>query len=616
MRSAADLFEELCALDESSVIEAKRASQIDRAVLETICAFSNEPHLGGGTLLLGVAERDNQAAEPRFEVVGVEAAEKLQADLVSQCASSFNHPIRPDVRAELIQGRTVVVVRVEEAAAAQKPVYLKALGLPRGAFRRLGPTDHQGTEDDLATLMQKRGGDSFDASVVRDAELSDLDPEVLETYRKLRSRSSADAEELAWSDHDLLRSLHAISPDGVVLRPTVAGLLLFGRATALRRCFPMMRVDYLRLPGRRWIEDRERAFDAVEIRAPLLLAIPRAVAAVMDDLPTSFSLPAGELIRQDETLLPVRVVREAIVNALMHRSYRTHSPVQILRYQNRIEIRNPGHSLKSPDLLGEPGSECRNPRIAAVLHEVRLAESKGSGIRVMRDLMRKHQLAPPAFESATRGDQFVATFLFHHFLDAADLAWLRTLSSEPLSDDEARALVFVREVGAIDNGVFRSFGSNDTLNASAHLRRLRDLGLLVMKGSGNRTYYVGSEALLPTTSAEGDPHQLGSDPHQLGSDPHQLSPDPHQLPPELAARLASAGERPRRPLLRALVLDLCAWKPLSARELAGHLGGRDPKVLLRQHLSDMVETGELAYTIPQMPNHPAQRYTLPEPVQP
>jgi ATP-dependent DNA helicase RecG len=234
----------------------------------------------------------------------------------------------------------------------------------------------------------------------------------------------------------------------------------------------------------------------------------------------------------------------------------------------------------------------------------------------MRDLMSKHQLAPPAFESATWGDQFAATFLFHHFLDVADLAWLRTLTREPLSDDEARALVFVREVGAIDNGVFRSFGSNDTLNASAHLRRLRDLGLLVMKGSGSRTYYVGSEALLPTTSTEGDPHQLGSNPHQFGPDPHQLSPDPHQLPAELAALVATAGQRPRQPLLRALVRKLCAWRPSSARELAGYLGGRDPKVLLRQHLSEMVETGELAYTIPQMPNHPAQRYTLPQQVQP
>lgn len=84
MRSAAELFEELCALDESSVIEAKRGARVDRAILETVCAFTNEPRLGGGHLLLGVAEADAAAASPRFVVVGVDAAERVQAELVSQ----------------------------------------------------------------------------------------------------------------------------------------------------------------------------------------------------------------------------------------------------------------------------------------------------------------------------------------------------------------------------------------------------------------------------------------------------------------------------------------------------------------------------------------------------
>ena len=64
--------------------------------------------------------------------------------------------------------------------------------------------------------------------------------------------------------------------------------------------------------------------------------------------------------------------------------------------------------------------------------------------------MVQHNLLPPTFESDRRPDQFVATFLFHHFLGADDLAWLRSLTTEPFSDEEARALVFVREVGAID----------------------------------------------------------------------------------------------------------------------------------------------------------------------
>ena len=58
----------------------------------------------------------------------------------------------------------------------------------------------------------------------------------------------------------------------------------------------------------------------------------------------------------------------------------------------------------------------------------------------MRDLMRQHGLEPPARESVMHGDQFVATFLFHHFLDAGGLAWLGGLTREPLDGTDARVL--------------------------------------------------------------------------------------------------------------------------------------------------------------------------------
>lgn len=650
MRTAGELFEELCALDESTTIEAKAGSRIDRSVLETVCSFSNEPGLGGGHLLLGVVRTEDPASSERYEVVGVDDPDQLQSDLVTRCASAFNRPIRPSARTQQLQGRTVVVVFVPEAAPTDKPIFLEKLGLPRGAFRRLGPTDHEGTEDDLVVLYQGHQQETYDGTVLADSDLSDLDPEALRMYRVLRARVAPAAEELAWSDEDLLRALRCVVPVGGVLRLTVAGVLLFGTSKALRRCFPMMRIDYLRLPGRRWIEDPEKRFDAVEIRAPLILAVSRAVAAVMDDLPASFSLPEGALSRQDETVLPLRVVREVVVNAVMHRSYRIHGAVQILRYANRIEVRNPGHSLKAEEQLGEPGSECRNPRLAGVLHDLQMAESKGSGIRVMRELMREHGLQPPAFESSLRPDQFVATFLFHHFLDARDLSWLRRLTDEPLSDEEARALIFVREVGAIDNDAYRSFGHADTLGASARLRRLRDLGLLEMRGSGSRTYYVPGPALAGATQralgdgleesgeaqeSNGDRHQslpdrlqspgaphrrptethkLHAQNHKLGHETHKLDHETHKLdlPADLRARIAQAGRRPTFQVLRSLVLDLCRAVPMSAREITEALGRKDPRELTRRHLRPMLATGRLAYTIPQMPNHPDQKYTIPK----
>ena len=407
-----------------------------------------------------------------------------------------------------------------------------------------------------------------------------------------------------------------------------ADLLLFGTAQALRRCFPMMRIDYIRVPGRQWVEDPNHRFDTLEIRAPLLTAIRRAENAVRDELLQSFSLPEGSLVREDEPALPLRVIREAIVNAVMHRSYRIHGAIQIIRYANRLEVRNPGHSVKAEEQLGEQGSETRNPHIAAVLHEVNVAETKGSGIRAMRELMQQQDLLPPAFESTRRPDQFVATFLFHHFLESDDLSWLRRLTPEALSDEEARALVVVRELGAIDNAVYRNINRTDTLNASVHLRRLRDLGLLLMKGSGSGTYYMPgpgfarpADSVMDVDTPQGGSQLPQPEPQtpQVGAQTPQANsqtPQPARpMPTELARRLPAPGTRPRRDVLQALLLALCAWKPHSARELAALLERRDHKHLVKELLSPMVAAELLAYTIPGMEKHPDQRYTakVPEP---
>lgn len=619
MRTAEDLLQELCAVDESHRIEAKRASQIDRSIMETVVAFANEPGLGGGHLLLGVERDPADLFGGAYRVVGVADPDKLQSDLASQCASMLNRPVRPRIAVETLRGHIVLVVWVPEAAAAEKPVYLTKLGLPRGAFRRVGSTDQEGSEDDLVALYAGQQVEAFDGAVLPDTDLSDIDPAAVQEYRRLRERANPSADELSWNDDDLLRAVSAVVRQGAELKPTVAGLLLFGTPQALRRCFPMMRIDYIRVPGRRWVEDPNHRFDTLEIRAPLLTAIRRAEAAVRDELMQSFSLPEGALARQDEPALPLRVIREAIVNAVMHRSYRIHGPVQIIRYANRLEVRNPGHSVKAEEQLGEPGSETRNPRIAAVLHDVNVAETKGSGIRAMRELMQQHDLLPPTFDSSRRPDQFVATFLFHHFLGTADLAWLRALTPEPLSDEEARALVAVRELGAIDNAAYRNINRTDTLNASARLRRLRDLGLLAMKGSGSRTYYVPgpSFAADPPQCAE-IPSSPTADTHQVPTDTPQAGPDTHQrprtdrshLPEALRARLPGLGTKPRKALMRALLTDLCAWQPLSARELADLLGRQDHKHLVRELLSPLVAEGVLAYTIPSMEKHPDQKYTI------
>jgi len=623
--SPRELLEQLNQLDEHSRIEAKASSEVGKSALETVCAFANEPGLGGGWLLLG-ATLDEDALFRQYSATGLPDPDKVTLDLGSQCGTSFNRPVRVQIEAGQVNGKTMLSVFVPEAQPSEKPIFFQNRPLPAAAMRRIGSSDVHCTDDDLAVFYQERRGDSFDGTVLRDADLSALDPVVIAEYRKLRGEANPSAEELRWNDEEMLDALRCVTRENGMLRPTIAGLLLFGTPQALRRWFPMMRVDYIRVPGREWVPDPERRFETVEMRAPLVSLIRRSRAAILDDLPKAFSLPPGQLHRRDIPLVPDRVIREAVVNAIMHRSYRVQGAIQIIRYANRLEIRNPGHSLVSEERLGEPGSETRNPVIAAILHDTNLAETKGSGIRVMRQLMDDVGLTPPTFESDRERNQFVVTLLFHHFLSPEDWEWLRQFQDLQLANEDARALVFVREAGAITNAAFRAINHVDVLTASQHLRRLRQNGLLQQKGKGAQTYYLPTEKLLspwqgkgPDASLEtdrqsgnlpplsGNPEaQSGNLGAQSGNPPHRLE-DFAELPPDLKGSLRNLKQRVSQPEMEALVSQLCLWRDLSAEDLAILLD-RNRDYISTRLLTPMLRSGVLKMTIPDQPNHPQQRY--------
>lgn len=636
--NAQELLENLNLLDEHERVEAKSASEVGRSVLETVCAFANEPGLGGGWILLGV-EREEDALFPAYQPVGLLDPDKISADLASQCRSMFNTTIRPSISTENIHGKNVLVVFVPEAQPQEKPVFFQSKGLPRGAFRRIGSTDQKCTEDDLAIMYQTRGSETFDASIVTDADMDDIDVEALHDYRDARKEVNPDAEELRWSDHDLLQALRAIKRNSQDMwKPTVAGVILFGKRTALRRLFPMTRVDYIRAPGKEWLADPDARFDTIELRDSIFRLVRRIQAAILDDLPKTFGLEEGALQRRDTPAIPQKVIREALVNALMHRNYRSNMPVQIIRYANRIEIRNPGFSLKSTEHLGEPGSNQRNPNISAVLHETRFAETKGSGIRVMRDLMEQAGLTPPLFESDREQDHFVARYFFHHFLGEDDIKWLSRFKEHHLNDNDAKALIVVREAGAIDNATYRELGKVDTLTASSALRRLRDAGLLAQQGRGSATYYVPTSRLgLGSLSApslglsDNPPGRLSDNPPGLSDNPPGLSDNPFPQPGnaslpalntdrtvdrqkllsllsgELAARVGELGKRSPPHVVQDVIVDVCRFRSWRAEELAALLK-RNPRHVSNSYLRPLMRDGRIEMTNPKEPTDPQQGY--------
>ena len=666
MRTAKELFAELNSFDENRRIEAKSASAVGKSMMETVCAFANEPGLCGGYLLLG-AKRTGIAEDgrPVYEPENIENTDKIQSDFVAMCNSMFNVRIRPIINVEEYLGKTVVVVKIEELPESQKPAYFAKRGLPEGAFRRIGPSDEKCSEEDMYLFYQS--ADTYDSCIVDDADLDDIDENALNFYRKLRKEVNPDAEELTLNDVDLLRALGAIKKNkqgGYDL--TYTGLLVFGKQMSLRRLVPSFRVDYIRISGNQWLADGDNRFEqTIDMRGPLILMVNKACSAVMDDLPKGFELKKDSMQASTPAILPNKVLREAIVNSYIHRSNRVNQPIQIIRYSNRIEIHNPGYSLKPQDDWGEPGSMLRNPRISEIFHDTNLAETKGTGIGAMRRLMKEAGLMPPTFESNHEANKFTARLLLHHFLSKENMEWLAQYAEFGLVNEQKLALVFVREVGAIDNATYRQLDSTIThARARLEIHKLCDLGFIEKKGQGRNTYYIrtskvvslgerlrpqgekippqhGSlgerlrpqderllpqhgtlgerlppqdERLLPQHGTLGERYQGEDERYQgkLGTFEEECMLKPREelvreLPNELQERVNNIGNRASRETVCQLLIDLCAFKPYSYEELASILQ-RSPKALKDKYLKPLRLANKLFYWIPEMINHPLQKY--------
>jgi ATP-dependent DNA helicase RecG len=355
------------------------------------------------------------------------------------------------------------------------------------------------------------------------------------------------------------------------------------------------------------------------MRGPLLLMVYRLIDAVNADLPKGFLLPEDD-VQAISTGLPVKALREAIINALMHRSYREHRPTQIIRYDNRIEIINPGFSLKSEENLGLPGSETRNPFIAAVFHDTNLAETKGSGIRAMRRLMVAAHLAPPTFESSRENNEFVSRILLHHFLDENDVEWLRQFEKYNLSDGQKQALIFVREVGAIDNPTYRQMANCDIIKASVDLKKLKIHDLVISKGKGRATYYLpGKKVRKPVADLDEistqppivstQPPATSTQPPATSTQPPVTSTQPQlEIPKEVMDKISKLKKKIYdEQKVREIIRNLCSIRALKSDEIAAILSRREDYIR-RKFLNQMIGRKELKYLHPEMINHPEQAY--------
>ena len=144
--------------------------------------------------------------------------------------------------------------------------------------------------------------------------------------------------------------------------------------------------------------------------------------------------------RRDVPEYPLVAIREAILNALIHRDYSLHTegtPIQIDFFTDRLEIHSPGalYGRMTVEQLGQGRPDLRNPTLAVMAETLTQAENRYSGIPTMRREMAAMGLPEPVFEN--RRNEFVVTFYNHSQND-------RPAGADELPDNAARLLEFCR----------------------------------------------------------------------------------------------------------------------------------------------------------------------------
>ena len=350
---------DLLALGEGFTVEFKRSLRSDLG--REICAFANA---AGGVILLGVDDDGT--------VRSVEGHNRLKSQ-VQSIARSADPPISVEVES---MGE-VLAVRV--SAQRSKPYSFGGK-----FFIREGASSQQMSRDEIREFFFAEGVIHFDESPCRRFSLdSDLDDDTWAVFRR-RAKIPDHME-----PRTALENLDLLAGDG---RITNAGAWLL--AKNIRKFHASGHLSCALFFG----TTKTEILDRRDFLGDVYSMIDGAMTWVRSKINVRYII-TGSVNRQERPELPLDAIREAVVNAVAHRDYRSKANVQVCLFHDRLEVVSPG-GLPAGITEAELGvkSVPRNPLLFGLLHRMDAVEQIGSGIRRIRGLCREWGVPVPVIE--------------------------------------------------------------------------------------------------------------------------------------------------------------------------------------------------------------------------
>jgi len=374
---------------ETQTIELKSAEQgCPKRLYDSLSSFSNQDD--GGIIIFGIDEAQG------YKEVGVYNPQDLQKKINEQCLQ-MEPVVRPLLTVVIKDEKSFVSAEIPGVDLADRPCYYRGKGRLKGSYTRIGDSDEPMTEYEVYSFEAYRRKYQDDIREVNRATLTALSKESLDKYVHLLKAGRPNLS--AMKDTEIYE-LMSIRRNGEI---TLSAALVFSPYP--QAYFPQLCITAVVVPGTEIGElgtAGERFLDNQRIEGNIADMLDGAIAFVKKNTRTKIIINPENGKREDRTDYPITAVREAVLNALVHRDYSIHTegmPIQILIFENRIEIRNPGgiYGRITVDQLGKVQPDTRNPVLVSELEVLGITENRYSGIPTIRREMRENGLASPEF---------------------------------------------------------------------------------------------------------------------------------------------------------------------------------------------------------------------------
>lgn len=374
---------------ETQTLELKSAENgCPKRLYDSLSSFSNQDE--GGIIIFGIDEKQG------YKEVGVYDPQDIQKKINEQCLQ-MEPVVRPLLTVVEKNEKFFVSAEIPGTDLVDRPCHYKGQGRLKGSYTRIGDSDEPMTEYEVYSYEAFRKKYQDDIREVGRATLASLNQESLQKYiNALKSGK----QNLSTIEDENIYELMSIKRNEKI---TLSAAMLFSPYP--QAYFPQLCITAIVVPGKEMGElgkAGERFLDNQRIEGNIPDMLNAAIKFVRKNMRTKTIINPESGLREDRPDYPTIAIREAIVNALVHRDYSIHTegmPIQIIMYEDRMEIRNPGgiYGRIRVDQLGKVQPNTRNPVLASSLEVLGVTENRYSGIPTIKKEMKRYNLYEPEF---------------------------------------------------------------------------------------------------------------------------------------------------------------------------------------------------------------------------